>query len=138
MAFPEWDENMALHIPAIDSQHKQLIGWIKTLHDAVQKGEGALIIDDVLQKLISYVQEHFSDEENLMLSRNFPGFMSHRQEHDSFVTRLIDMHTDLENGEEISNKTLDFLNDWMINHIKGTDQIYGRFIRDAAGGPKFN
>jgi methyl-accepting chemotaxis protein/hemerythrin len=138
MAFPEWDESMALHIPAIDSQHKQLIGWIKALNDAVQKGEGAQVIDDVLQKLVSYVQEHFSDEEHLMLSHNFPGFMSHRQEHDFFVTRLMDMHNDIESGEELSNKTRDFLIDWLISHIKGTDQIYGRFIRETAGGHKFN
>lgn len=136
MAFPEWDESMALHLPAIDSQHKELIGWIKSLNDAVQKGEGAKIIDDVLQKLIGYVQHHFSDEEQLMLSHNFSGFISHRQEHDLFVTRLMDIHTDVENGEELSNKTLEFLIDWLICHIKGTDQIYGRFIREAAGVSK--
>ena len=138
MTLIEWDESMALHLPAIDSQHKQLISWIKALSDAVLKGEGAQVIDDVLQKLVSYVQEHFSDEERLMLSHNFPGFMSHRQEHDFFVTRLGDMHARITNGEELSSKALDFLILWTINHIKGTDQIYGRFIREAAGDSKFD
>jgi len=138
MAFLEWDESMALGLPAIDSQHKELIGWTKTLYDAVQKGEGARIIDDVLQKLIGYVQHHFFDEERLMFSHDFPGFTSHRQEHDFFVTRLMGMHTDIENGEELSAKTLDFLIDWLVSHIKGTDQDYGRFIREATGSPKFN
>jgi hemerythrin-like metal-binding protein len=138
MVFLEWDESLALHLPAIDSQHKELIGWIKALNDAVLKGEGAQVIDDVLQKLVGYVQEHFSYEERLMLSHNFPGFTSHRQEHDFFVTRLGDMQAKFTNGEELSIKTLDFLILWTINHIKGTDQIYGRFIREAAGGSKFN
>lgn len=138
MAFLEWDESMALHLPTIDRQHKQLIGWINALSDSVLKGEGALVIDDMLQKLVSYVQEHFSYEERLMLSHNFPGFTSHRQEHDFFVTRLGDMHARITNGEELSIKTLDFLIDWTINHIKGTDQIYGRFLREAAGSSKFN
>ncbi len=132
MTFPEWDESMALGLPAIDRQHKELIDWTKTLNDAVQKGEGARIIDDVLQKLIGYVQHHFFDEERLMLSHNFQGFTSHRQEHDFFVTKLMGMHTDIENGEELSAKTLDFLIDWLISHIKGTDQDYGRFIREIA------
>ncbi|MDR3580367.1 MAG: bacteriohemerythrin [Oryzomonas sp.] len=130
----EWDESMALHLPAIDSQHQQLIGWIKALSDAVLKGEGAQVIDDVLLKLVSYVQEHFSYEERLMLSHNFPGFTGHRQEHDFFVTKLADMHARITNGEELSIKTLEFLIDWTIKHIKGTDQIYGRFLREAAGG----
>jgi hemerythrin-like metal-binding protein len=138
MVILEWDESMAVQLPAIDSQHKQLIGWIKALNDAVVKGEGAQIIDDVLQKLVSYVQEHFSYEERLMLSHNFPGFTSHRQEHDFFVTKLGDMHAWITNGEELSSKTLDFLIDWIINHIKGTDQIYGHFLREPAGGPKLN
>ena len=138
MSFPEWDESLALGIPAVDAQHKELIGWIKALNDAVQKGEGARIIDDVLQKLIGYVQRHFSDEEQLMLSHNFPGFSSHRQEHDFFVTRLMDIQANIGNGEELSAKTLDFLIDWLVSHIKGTDQIYGHFIRGAAGSSKFN
>lgn len=138
MAFPEWDESLALGIPAVDAQHKALIGWIKALNDAVQKGEGARIIDEVLQKLIGYVQHHFSDEEHLMLSHNFPGFTSHRQEHDFFVTRLMDIHADIENGEELSVKTLNFLIDWTICHIKGTDQIYNHFIREASGSSNFN
>jgi len=138
MAFPEWDESMALGIPAIDGQHKELIGWIRALDEAVQKGEGARIIDDVLQKAIDYVYRHFSDEERLMLSYNFPDFTSHRQEHDYFVTRLKDIHTGITNGEELSVKTLDFLIDWTISHIKGTDQNYGRFIRGIAGGPPSN
>jgi hemerythrin len=126
----EWDESMALYLPAIDSQHKQLIGWINALSDAVQKGEGTQVIDDVLLKLVNYVQEHFTDEERLMVSHSFPGFTSHRQEHDFFVTRLRDMHDEITNGEELSAKTLDFLIDWTRNHIKGTDQMYGRFIRE--------
>ncbi|GFE62182.1 bacteriohemerythrin [Geobacter sp. AOG2] len=135
MAFPEWDESMALGLPVVDAQHRELIDWIKVLNDAVQKGEGARIIDDVLQKLIGYVQHHFSDEEHLMLSHNFSGFSSHRQEHDFFVTRLMNMHTNIENGEELSAKTLDFLIEWLIHHIKGTDQDYGRFIRMPRGVP---
>lgn len=136
MAFPEWDESMALGIPTIDSQHKELIVWSKSLEGAVQKGGGALVIDDVLQKLIGYVHKHFSDEERLMLSCNFPDFTSHRQEHDFFVTRLKDLHNGITSGEELSVKTLDFLIDWLVSHIKGTDQNYGRFIRESAGNSK--
>ncbi|KAA0891306.1 bacteriohemerythrin [Oryzomonas rubra] len=138
MALPEWDESMALHLPAVDSQHKQLLGWIKALGDAVQKGEGARIIDEVLHNLINYVHEHFSAEERLMLTHNFPGFTGHRQEHDFFVAKLKDMHTGVTSGEELSGKTLDFLIDWTISHIKGTDQKYGHFIREAAAGSKLD
>ncbi|QEM66815.1 bacteriohemerythrin [Geobacter sp. FeAm09] len=138
MALPEWNENMALHLPAIDTQHKQLLAWIKALGDAVQKEEGARIIDDVLQHLINYVHEHFSAEERLMLAHNFPGFADHRREHDFFVSRLKDLHTGITCGEELSVKTLDFLVDWTITHIRGTDQKYGSFVRATAVGAKLD
>jgi hemerythrin len=130
MAILEWDESIALHIPAIDTQHKELIGWINTFSDAVLKGEGARLIDETLQKLINYVFEHFAAEEQLMLTYNFPGFTSHRQEHDFFVLKLKEIQGGFHDSDETSKKTLDFLVEWIVCHIKGTDQIYGRFILD--------
>jgi len=131
MAILEWDESIALHIPAIDTQHKELINWINALSDAVQKGEGARLIDETLQKLINYVFEHFAAEEQLMLTYNFPGFTSHRQEHDFFVQKLKEIQGGFHDSDETSKKTLDFLVEWIVCHIKGTDQIYGRFILDT-------
>jgi hemerythrin-like metal-binding protein len=128
MAILEWDDCIALHIPAIDAQHKELIAWINALNDAVQKGEGARLIDETLQKLIKYVFEHFAAEEQLMLSYNFPGFTSHRQEHDYFVQKLKEIQGGFQDSDATSRNTLDFMIDWIVCHIKGTDQIYGRFI----------
>lgn len=128
MAIVEWDERIALHIPTIDGQHQELIGWINSLDDAVREGKGADLIDETLQKLIRYVFEHFAAEEQLMLSYNFPGFASHRQEHDHFVQRLKEIQGSFQDSSETSRKTLDFLVDWIVCHIKGTDQKYGSFI----------
>jgi len=133
MAILEWDESIALHIPAIDAQHKELIGWINALNDAVQKGEGARLIDETLKKLINYVFEHFAAEEKLMLSYNYPGFTSHRQEHDYFVQKLKEIQGGFQDSDETSRNTLDFLVDWIVCHIKGTDQNYGRFILGKMG-----
>jgi hemerythrin-like metal-binding protein len=128
MAILEWDESISLHIPAVDDQHKALIGWVNALNDAVQKNEGAQLIDETLQKLINYVFEHFAAEEQLMLSYNFPGFSGHRKEHDFFVQKLKEIQGGFQDSEETSRNTLDFLVDWIVCHIKGTDQNYGRFI----------
>jgi len=125
----EWDDSIAVHIPAIDAQHKELIQWINTLHEAVLKKEGASLLEATLQKLVNYVIEHFTFEEQLMLSYNFPGFSSHRQEHDYFVQKLTALQNGFQDSEEASRKTLDFLFDWLVCHIRGTDQTYGRFIR---------
>jgi hemerythrin-like metal-binding protein len=63
-----------------------------------------------------------------MLSYNFPGFTSHRQEHDYFVQKLKEIQGGFQDSDATSRNTLDFMIDWIVCHIKGTDQIYGRFI----------
>lgn len=134
MAIFSWDDSIALNIPRIDEQHRELLGWINALHDAVLKGDGTQVTGEVLSKLIGYVFMHFTEEERLMLSCDFPGFTAHRQEHDHYVKKLKDIQERFQEGEEISMDTLEFMVDWIVCHIKGTDQNYGRFVRAGAGG----
>jgi hemerythrin len=133
MAIFEWDDSISLHIPVIDEQHKELLGWIASLNDAVQKGEGGQVIDDVLLKLISYVCFHFEEEERLLLSSNYSDFSGHRQEHDDFVKRLQEIQEHVHDGEALSRSTLEFMSDWIVSHIRGTDQKYGLLLRSKMG-----
>ncbi|MGB9082666.1 MAG: bacteriohemerythrin [Desulfuromonadaceae bacterium] len=128
----EWDNSIALGIPAIDEQHKALFGWINTLDEAIKGGDGSEAVGEVIWKLITYVTEHFSAEERLMLSCGYPGIAAHRKEHDQFVSRLRDIQVSFIDGHEMSENVLDFLADWLVCHIKGTDQAYSRFIRQQA------
>lgn len=132
MAIFEWDDSIALGIPTIDAQHKALFEWIKALNETIKSGDGAAAVGDVIWKLITYVTEHFSEEERLMLSCNFPGLAAHRKEHDQFVARLREIQVDFNDGHEMAENILDFLVDWLVCHIKGTDQKYSRFIHDQA------
>jgi len=133
MVIFEWNDSLSLNIPMIDEQHKELIGWGNDLYDAVQRGEEAKVIGEVLSNLISYVFKHFSEEERLMLAHSFPGFTSHRQEHDAFVSKLKSIQEGFQDGQEISRETMEFMADWIVCHIRGTDQKYGRFIVPRMG-----
>ncbi|NTV48982.1 MAG: hemerythrin family protein [Geobacteraceae bacterium] len=132
MAFFEWDDSIALGIPIIDEQHKALFDWVNRLNEAVKSGKGAETVGEVIWKLITYVTEHFSEEERLMLSCNFHGLAAHRKEHDQFVSRLREIQTDFIDGHEMGVSVLDFMVDWLVCHIKGTDQGYSRFIQQQA------
>lgn len=128
MAKFEWDDTVALGIKTIDDQHKALFGWINSLNDAIKSGDGTEAVGEVIWKLVTYVTEHFSEEERLMLAYHYPGLVSHRQEHDRFVTRLREIQDSYTCGHEMGENVLDFLVDWLVCHIKGTDQSYSRFI----------
>jgi hemerythrin-like metal-binding protein len=128
MAHFKWDNSIALGIPTVDDQHKALFGWLNTLNDALKNGEDPVVVGEVIFNLITYVTEHFSDEERLMLSCNYPGLPTHRTEHDQFVSRLQEIQVNFIAGEKMGESILDFLVDWLVCHIKGTDQGYSRFI----------
>lgn len=128
MAIFEWDDSIALGIPIIDEQHKALFGCINALNEAVRSGNGSEAVGEVIWKLITYVTEHFGEEERLMLSCNYPALADHRKEHDQFVSRLHNIQVSFTDGHEMSATVLDFLVDWLVCHIKGTDQGYSRFI----------
>lgn len=128
MAIFEWDESIALGIPTIDEQHKALFGWVNTLSEAVKSGDSSEAVGDIIWKLITYVTEHFTEEERLMLSFSYPGLAAHRKEHDQFVARLREIQVSYIDGHEMGMSVLDFMVDWLVCHIKGTDQGYSRFI----------
>jgi hemerythrin-like metal-binding protein len=132
MAIFEWNDSIALGIPDIDEQHKALFGWVDTLNEAIKNGEGPEAVGEVIWKLITYVTEHFTDEERLMLSCNYPGLEAHRMEHDRFVARLQEIQINFIAGQEVSKNVMDFMLEWLVNHIKGTDQGYSRFISSQA------
>lgn len=128
MSIFEWDNSIALGIPTIDEQHKALFGWVNTLNEAIKNGDGSEAVGEIIWKLITYVTEHFTEEERLMLSFNYPGLAAHRREHDQFVSRLREIQVSYIDGNEMSVNVLDFMVDWLVCHIKGTDQGYSRFI----------
>ncbi len=132
MAVFEWDNSIELGIPAIDEQHKALFGWIDTLDEAIKSGDGSEAVEGVIWKLITYVTEHFREEELLMLSCNYPGLAAHRKEHDQFVSRLRDIQVDFIDGHEMGKSVLAFMVEWLVCHIKGTDQGYSTFFRQQA------
>jgi hemerythrin len=64
----------------------------------------------------------------MMLSSKYPGMAAHRKEHDQFVSRLREIQANFIDGDEMSRQILDFMVDWLVCHIKGTDQGYRGFI----------
>lgn len=130
MSIFEWDDSIALGIPTIDEQHKALFGWINTLNKAIKSGDGAEEVGEVIWKLITYVTVHFNEEERLMLTCGYPRLEAHRREHDQFVSRLQDIQTGFIDGQAMGESVLDFMVDWLVCHIKGTDQDYSRFIHE--------
>lgn len=131
MALIEWNDDYSVNVKEIDQQHQKLIGMINDLHDAMSEGKGKTVLSDILNRMIQYTKEHFSTEENYFAKWNYPESGQHKNEHEKFVAKVTDFKEGVDSGRLfITVEVLQFLSDWLKNHINKTDKQYSDFFNE--------
>ncbi|MGE4536673.1 MAG: bacteriohemerythrin [Desulfovibrio sp.] len=126
-----WDQSLAVGIQEIDSQHQKLVRMICDLHEAMRSGKGKDQVETILHELEEYAVEHFGFEEKLMEQYKYPGYLNHRKEHEKFVDKVLAFGNDFRaNKVALTNEVMNFLKNWLVGHIKGTDQKYSSFFNE--------
>ncbi len=129
MPIMNWDTSLSVNIPKIDTQHKKLVDLINKLYDAMSVGKGADVLREILMELVNYTKTHFDTEEVAMQKYTYPDYPLHKIEHDKFVKKARELVVAYNSGNTlITRDTLTFLKDWIVTHIKGTDQKYMKFF----------
>ena len=129
--FVEWKNEYSVGIESIDSQHKKLINLINTLQTAIDYSVGAKFEREALDELVDYTKTHFSYEEALMEQHGYPDFTTHRAEHELMIAKVDQVLIEYQRDQDSAmQNALNFLKDWLINHINGTDKQYSKFFID--------
>jgi hemerythrin-like metal-binding protein len=126
MALYNWKPGYSVNVKSCDAEHVKLFALINNLHEAMQSGKGAQVIQRVVGELERYTQTHFSAEEALMAKARYPALAAHRVEHQKFVEAVAKFRKQGITGQSVA--VLTFLNDWLINHIMRTDQQYSAHL----------
>lgn len=128
----EWNQGFSVGIAEMDNQHKQLVNLLNDLYSAMQSKKSSETIGKVLNKLISYTEKHFSDEEEFMRKYSYPGIGSQIKEHTAFADKVLKFKGDYDTGRtSISVSVTSFLKDWLVNHISISDKKYGDYINNT-------
>lgn len=129
MALITWNDNLMTNVAECDQQHKRLIELINSLHDAMKAGQGREILEKVLSSLTEYTVYHFGTEEALFQKHGYPKAAEHKRQHSELTRKVKELTDKLSKGQcTITLETLDFLTDWLKNHIQGSDKEYGPFL----------
>lgn len=136
MTFFSWDDSLGTDIFVIDEEHKFLVENLNVLHDVVndqdqEQEDRDSLIKAVLENLLHYTGTHFVVEEEMMRVYQYPDIDAHKEEHSKFAEKVSYLNQAVqESGMDISASLLNFLKDWLTNHIKGTDARMGRFLKE--------
>jgi hemerythrin-like metal-binding protein len=135
MALISWSDNMSVGVAKIDKDHKGLIDLINLLHSEMLAGKSKDALGAVLDKLIVYTKTHFAMEETLFRTHGYPQAAEHKKVHEALTEKALALQVDQKAGKSvISAPVLDFLRDWLTNHILKQDMGYKLFF--AAKGVK--
>jgi hemerythrin len=131
MAVIQWNDNLSVNVGEIDRQHQQLIKFINDLNQAMKEGKGKDVVGRTVNSLMDYTKTHFKLEEGYFDRFAYPEKLSHKKSHDDFVRKVGDFKKDLEEGRlALSIQVLNFLSDWLRDHIMGTDKKYASFFAE--------
>lgn len=93
-------------------------------------GKGNDVLASVFEELIAYTQYHFAAEEKAFKETGYVDAESHTQEHNNLVKKVTELKADFDAGKMgITTQTLNFLRDWLVNHILGSDKMYGPHLK---------
>ena len=120
-----------VEVESIDREHQFLIGLYNGLVASVRDSNARDMWDDAFQKLVAYADQHFANEEQLMVERRFPGYDSHKRQHDNFIQNLHHLATDRTSQDEkrALERLLAFVGQWIRGHILVTDKQLGEFVK---------
>ncbi|MFA6310807.1 MAG: bacteriohemerythrin [Sterolibacterium sp.] len=130
MDLMEWNDRFKLGHDKIDSDHMKLVALVNQLTDAMLKREGRQVCGKILEQLVNYFNTHFAREERLMATHHYAHIVEHKAEHADFVREILAFKSEFEAGSAtLSISLLNFLREWLINHIMVSDKALVEAIK---------
>lgn len=124
-----WRDEFLVGVEELDNQHKQLFRIAGDIHSLLKN---QLITDKydqilkLMEELKDYTIFHFSTEEEYMRKIGFRKYFSHKVEHDDFIEKInnVDLNKIDQNHEQYLLEILDFVVNWISEHILEADKTY--------------
>ncbi len=126
-----WDDYYSIGFDLIDDQHKKLIDMINDLYASFISGEAQEKAPGIVEEMVKYTDYHFKTEENFFDEHNYPETEKHKEIHQSFVDKAIELQDGLKSGQiTVSYDIMNFLRQWLIDHILKEDKKFAAFFTE--------
>lgn len=127
-----WDQLFQTGSSEVDEQHQCLISIVNEFGELLERdGAGSAEIEAVFSKLENYTRYHFDVEGQLMetIGLDQRHRHQHRHQHEDLLYETQLLRQVLADGDQSSGKIFfEFLTNWLVFHILGTDMLMARQI----------
>lgn len=125
MPLIEWSEELSVGVPALDEQHKHLVAIINKFDDARKRGKGSRIMEEIMNDLFGYTQEHFAFEEKWMKENGYEKLAQHQHQHRQLLQKIERLQFDYtQAGRRITSDVSELFKYWLTSHILDKDKAY--------------
>jgi hemerythrin len=132
VSFANWNDSYSVKVQRLDDEHKRLFDIINQLHEGMKAGRGKDVLQTVLDQLLRYTEQHFKGEEGLLKGAGYPELTAHMALHQQFVNKIKGFSKVFQSGAAaISVDVLEYLKNWLTEHIMGTDRQYSTTLTAA-------
>ncbi|MFA6476297.1 MAG: bacteriohemerythrin [Candidatus Paceibacterota bacterium] len=126
----EWDEKYSVGVQELDDQHKRMFAVINELLEAIETNTPEDHLEHIIKTLVDYKIFHFATEEKYFKEFNYEGTEEHIAKHHEFNDKLGSLKEKYPTYNiEFAFALVDFLEDWLINHLMTVDQEYKECFR---------
>jgi hemerythrin len=124
-----WKPEYSVEVRKLDNQHRKILDVLNKM-STLQRGDEREKMKEVFAELLSYIETHFSMEEELMKRHNFPGLEAQKKAHDAFIDKVCDALKDfLKNRNLVAINVFNFVWDWFAGHIVRMDKEYTPYMK---------
>jgi len=126
----DWTEEFSVGVTLFDEQHKRLIAMLNKMIKDPTATTSSETVSDVITDMTQYASEHFKSEEDLMIKHGYPHTEQHRNQHQEFREKLVQICFATEEKVEIVPQVmLEYLRHWLAQHILHEDMAYKVFFK---------
>lgn len=127
-----WTESLSTGILEIDEQHKKLISLLNRASEMIDSGKPKEYLISGIKEIIKFTMIHFSTEEKMFKVSKYTHTKKHTLEHQKMIQKANTFLNEFNNNNLlITDTTIGFFMDWIVNHILVFDMAYSKPLKAA-------
>jgi hemerythrin-like metal-binding protein len=133
MSLIEWKDEFSVGVPAVDHEHRELIGLINALHREMIADPSGAPVAESLGEIHAAISAHFALEEKIMQECAYAEYGPHKADHERLLDEIREIMDLCEERARPDDELLgERLNRWFTEHFRTFDARFHRFVAKRA------